>query len=70
MSEGRPARRKLRPRADTYLFRTEIREVRPLSVVRHVLARMNKRHREPTARMKRRVFMKPRSTAEQGVERG
>lgn len=37
--------------ADTYLFRTEIREVQPLSLVRHVSGCRNNRHDEHTYEM-------------------
>lgn len=42
---GRAATSETKP-ADTYLFRTEIREVQPLSLVRHVSGCRNKRHDE------------------------
>lgn len=44
------SRRKPCP-ADTYLFRTEIREVQPLSLVRHVSGCRNNRHDEHTYEM-------------------
>lgn len=51
--------------ADTYLFRTEIREVQPLSLVRHVSGRRDERRDEHTYEMSR---IYDATLAEHGVD--